>query len=113
MAKLAKSETKYVYAKGMARGTLTIRIDGELVYQKAPGRDPKNPQPTPEEFKSITDLCLRRAGVDGSIDPEEIEAYDALHTAMKNKLQVSSVSPLCSARATRRVSRRPSSTPGN
>ena len=65
MAKLAKSETKYVYAKGMARGTLTIRIDGELVYQKAPGRDPKNPQPTPEEFKSITDLCLRRAGVDG------------------------------------------------
>ena len=45
MAKLRDSGVDYVYEKGAARGTLAIRVDGELVYQKKPGRDPENPQP--------------------------------------------------------------------
>ena len=57
-----------------------------MVYQKAPGRDPKNPEPTPEQFKSITASLLARAGVAGGVEAEEAEAFDALHGAMIAKL---------------------------
>ena len=87
MAKLAnKTTTAYSFERGQPRGTLTIRVEGALVYQKPPGRNPSNPEPTPEQFKRITELLLAKAGVAGCVEAEEEEAYAALHAAMTAKL---------------------------
>ena len=93
MVKLRGSATEYVFQKGCARGTLTIRVDGELVYQKAAGRDPRNPQPTPEEFATVTELVLRRAGATGAVDADEAEAFGAIHDAMTAKLARAQCAP--------------------
>ena len=86
MAKLRGSGVDYDYAKGEPRGTLTIRVDGELVYQKKPGRDPENPEPTPEQFAEVTRDVLARAGVAAAIDDHEAAAFAAIHAAMRAKL---------------------------
>lgn len=86
MAKLRGSGVNYVYEKGAARGTLVIRVDGDLVYQKKPGRDPENPEPTPEQFADVTRDVLARAGVAPAVDDHEAVAFAALHAAMRAKL---------------------------
>ena len=93
---------KFAYSAGHPRGTLAIRVDGALVYQKAPGRDPANPQPTPAEFARVTRELMRCAGLlqeDGegeggegggggsedvldaedTLDAEDVAAFDVLH----------------------------------
>uniref|UniRef100_A0A7S2GQG3 Uncharacterized protein n=1 Tax=Octactis speculum TaxID=3111310 RepID=A0A7S2GQG3_9STRA len=83
---------KYIFiAGGASRGMLQVRVDGELLYQKSPGRNPENPQPTPEEFERVTVEVLSR--VDGTQSgqlptiPDDIMAeFLALHEDMKGKL---------------------------
>lgn len=87
MSKLLDSDTEYVYKCGASRGNLTIRIDGELVFQKAPGRSVENPQPTPQEFAEITAMILARSNVDAAILPHEAKAFGILHDAMVSQLR--------------------------